>query len=126
VFLDGPRSYIFGTTERAEVTHKLAERIALFLADSPEVGRELFRKVKKCYGTRSQIMHGRWKHDPSINTAMADTEDIVRTVLLRLAANESLTKKFISSARERFLEELVFANLKSIHNSTTGGDASGH
>ena len=116
----------FGTTEGAEVTHKLAERIALFLADSPETGRELFGKVKKCYGTRSKIMHWRWKHDPSIDTAMADTEDITRTTLLRLLADKYLTETFISSARGKFLEELMFANIRSIHKPRPGGDAGGH
>jgi hypothetical protein len=66
---------LFGPDDNAgELSFKLGQRIAFFLADTPEVARELFQKVKNCYAVRSKIIHGRWKDDPKIDAVMADTE----------------------------------------------------
>lgn len=52
---------LFGADDTSEIAYKLAQRISFFLADTPEVARELFRKVKMCYKMRSTIIHGRGK-----------------------------------------------------------------
>ena len=101
-----------------EVAFKLSQRAALFLADSPERAREVFRKAKKCYGMRSKIIHGRWKHDPKIDEVMADTETIIRTVLLRLLDDPKLLNTFTTEQRDRFLEDIVFSNATSVLTSS--------
>src|ERR1039458_10151466 len=72
---------LFGPKDSGETTFKLSQRIAFFLADTPELARELYHKVKACYNTRSRIIHGRWEDDPKIDELMADTEAIVRTAM---------------------------------------------
>ncbi len=100
---------LFGADDANEIGYKLAQRISFFLADTPEVARDLFRKVKTCYKMRSTIMHGRWKEDPKIDDVMADTEAIIRTALRDLFADPELVKTFISKQRDKFLEEWVFS-----------------
>jgi hypothetical protein len=101
---------LFGADDNSgEISYKLCQRIAFFLADTPEVARELFRKAKTCYNTRSKIIHGRWKDDPKIDIVMADTEAIARTVMRRLLDNPQMLKTFISKQRDRFLEDWVFS-----------------
>ena len=41
---------LFGANESGEITYKVSQRIAFFLANTPEEGRRLFRTAKKCYG----------------------------------------------------------------------------
>lgn len=100
---------LFGSDDTNEIAYKLAQRISFFLADSPEVAQELFRKVKNCYKMRSTIIHGRWKNDPKIDAVMADTESIVGTVVRQLAQEPAMLKTFISKHRNEFLEDWVFS-----------------
>ena len=113
---------LFGAEDGSEVTHKLSQRIALFLADSPQVARDLFRKTKTCYRTRSKIIHGRWEHDPGIDAVMADTETIIRTVLRHLLGYPELLKTFMSNGRDRFLEDLAFSNATSVLARASSAD----
>jgi hypothetical protein len=109
---------LFGAEDGTEVTYKVSQRIALFLADSPQVARDLFRKAKRCYQTRSKIIHGRWEHDPKIDAVMADTEAIIRTALRHLLDYPDLLKIFMSRERDRFLEDLALKNAAPVLPST--------
>ena len=100
---------LFGPDDSGETSYKICQRIAFFLGDSPDVARDLYRKAKNCYSTRSKIVHGRWKHDPKMADAMADTESIVRTAFRRLLENPQLLNAFISKKRDVFLEDWVFS-----------------
>ena len=108
---------IFGATDGTEVTYKLSQRIAFFLADTPQAAVDLFRKAKKLYATRSKIIHGRWEHDPEIDAAMADTENLFRIVLRRLLDSPELLETFMSKKRDKFLEEFVFSHARSIESA---------
>jgi len=101
---------LFGADDSSgEISYKLAQRISFFLADNPEDARALFRRVKKCYGIRSRIVHGRWENDPAIDAGMADTEAIIRTVVRHLLDSPDLLRTFISKHRDKFLEDWVFS-----------------
>jgi hypothetical protein len=105
---------LFGPDDNTnEIGFRLAQRIAFFICDTPETAREMFQKVKKGYRTRSRIVHGRWKNDPNIDEFMADTEDIVREVSIRLFTTEGLLNVFIDNRRDRFLEDWVFSRSTS-------------
>lgn len=100
---------LFGSNDTNEVSYKLCQRIALFLADNPQDARALFQKAKTCYNTRSKIIHGRWENDPKIEVVMADTEAIVRTTFRRLLGDPLILMTFISKKRDTFLEDWVFS-----------------
>jgi hypothetical protein len=99
---------LFGSDDNIRrVTKRLCERISFFLADSATVQQELFEKAKVCYKTRSEIVHGRWEEGPELETDMAHTEAIVRTVTRQLLEIPGMLDVFISEDRNRFLEEWV-------------------
>ena len=47
------------STQNSEVTHQLAERVAVLLGTEAQKPSDLYRRVKRLYGTRSDIVHGR-------------------------------------------------------------------
>jgi hypothetical protein len=100
---------LFGAEDSGEITYKLAQRIAFFLADTPEDAHDLFGKAKKCYAMRSKIVHGRWNNTPEIVACMADTEAISRTVFRHLLDKPDMLRTFISKQRDKFLEDWVFS-----------------
>jgi hypothetical protein len=100
---------LFGPNDIGETTYKLCQRIAFFIAKTPEDTRQLFKKAKTCYNTRSKIVHGRWKDDPKFDRVMADTEAITRTSLRLLLESPEMLKTFVSNHRDGFLEDWVFS-----------------
>jgi hypothetical protein len=107
---------LFGPDDNSgEITYKLSQRIAFFISDTTDAARGTFRKAQHCYRMRSRIVHGRWDGDPKMDAVMADTEDIVRSVFLRLLNEPELLLTFISKQRDKFLEDLVFSRGRSAH-----------
>ena len=97
-----------GVTKRLRdrgVTKRLRDRISYFLADNAQDQRNLFKKVGDCYETRSKIIHGRWDEGPEIESRMADTENIARTVVRHILETPGMLGAFISLKRNGFLEE---------------------
>ena len=68
---------LFGSDDGREISYKLAQRIAFFLCDSPDSAKATFREVKKCYGMRSQIAHGRWDDSTAFDHLMGVTEALL-------------------------------------------------
>ncbi len=99
----------FGPDDARETTFRLSQRIAMFLAEDSHGARQPFQTAKKCYGFRSKVAHGRWKHDPNADSVMAETETLIRRSMLRLLADQELVSKFHGKGREVYLDELVFA-----------------
>jgi len=100
---------LFGPEDSSELSHKLAERIAFFLADKSDDARDLFKMAKKCYGVRSKIVHGRWKYSPDIDQTMEDTEAIIRTAFRHVIEKPDLLPIFVSKKRDEYLADLVFS-----------------
>ena len=66
---------LFGPQDGAEITYRLAERIALFLHGRSSETAEIARRTKKAYSLRSKVVHGR-----SIeNLKVDDAERLLRT-----------------------------------------------
>jgi hypothetical protein len=89
------------------VSRRLKERISYFLADDAATQQDLCYKVKACYRTRSEIVHGRWEDDPEFDERMYITEAIVRTVARNIADKAGVLQAFLSSVRDEFLETWV-------------------
>ncbi len=54
------------STDSSELTHKLSERVALFLSDDKDNRTKIFRDIKNAYKIRSQIVHGAGLKEKSI------------------------------------------------------------
>jgi hypothetical protein len=100
-----------------EIIYKLSQRIAFLISDEPSHAKEEFRLARECYQTRSQIAHGRWANDPKTGPRMADTEAIVRASVLRILQNLDLRATFCSTARDRFLEDMIFSPLWTVRTA---------
>lgn len=54
---------MFGAEDGREITYRLSQRIAFFLASNQAEARQLFKEVKKAYSFRSKVAHGVWKQN---------------------------------------------------------------
>ena len=99
---------LFGPKDGKEVTYRLCQRLAFFLAQDKVEARKLFDKAKKGYGLRSKIVHGRWKPNQNSDKFMAEAETFARDSLIRLLQNHELASVFSGRTRESYLDDLVF------------------
>ncbi len=89
-----------------EISHKLAERVAVFLEKSPARRLELFRQTKEAYGLRSKVIHGSAikKLAPDLVRICATLDCIVRRVLTRIILEDE-TYDLFKLERQDLLEE---------------------
>lgn len=76
-------------SDSSEMSHKLSERVAYFLGDTPARRLEIFRHVKAAYNIRSKTVHG-----DTINKKLAERAVSISVTcddLLRAAWNKILT-----------------------------------
>lgn len=102
---------LFGTESTSETTHRLAQRIGIFVGNSPEDRKQQFLAAKRAYSWRSKIVHGsklaKLSSENSVELATF-TERILRTAMNKILLTPSLLEKFDSIGRENFLDDLVF------------------
>ncbi len=102
------------TTDNQEITHKMSERIAFFLEENREKRRILFKRIKKIYKIRSNIVHGtdvsKIINDRSTELS-EDLERIVQSVVKKVIINPQLCETFSGkhSKREEFFDKLIFS-----------------
>lgn len=92
------------STSTSEITHKIAERVALSIGNSVEDKKRLFKLIKKAYSTRSSIVHG-----ASLSGVSADLKEMsynLDNILRELISSENE----IFSKKDNELEE-IFVNL---------------
>jgi len=105
---------ILFSTDSTEISHKLAERVALLLGDSPEERRNLFYFVKSLYSVRSSVVHGdtvsRERLKDMISLSQR-ADQLLRRVLRKIMGNSELCTLFESSKenRERYFIDLVLS-----------------
>ena len=82
-------SLFLGRDERLELSYKAALRMARFLGSSAGEREEIFRKIKKSYSVRSDIVHGKPPPDDIAERA-AFTEEQLRRALRQVVLAGSL------------------------------------
>lgn len=100
---------LFGPDDGINISQKLSQRIAAFLAKDHNEAQELSAKVKKGYKFRSTIAHGRWKANPDSETLLAHVETIARDSLMYVLLDNNLLKTFSGTGkdREKYLDGLA-------------------
>jgi hypothetical protein len=88
---------------------RLRERISYFLAEDTATHQSLHDMMKRCYKTRSEIVHGRCDQWDEIEDRMYETESIVRTVVRSIADRPRMLEAFLSPKRDDFLGAMVQA-----------------
>jgi len=103
---------LFGSEDLHEVTFRLSQRVAFFLAGSREETRKIFDKAKKGYGWRSKTAHGlrlaKLSQDEAYEISY-QVEDLLQRTFCRVLADPQLVGKFDSKGREEFLDGLIFS-----------------
>jgi hypothetical protein len=107
LFWQGLESLFGADDDSRGISQRLRDRISILLGDSAATRQALCEKVRACYKTRSEIVHGRWEEGPELEKLMGDTEAIVRTVMRHLLEKPGMLETFISAHRDSFLEEWV-------------------
>jgi hypothetical protein len=107
LFWQGLESLFGSEDDNPGLSRRLRERISYFLAEDATTQQSLHDMVKRCYKTRSEIVHGRWDQWDEIEDRMCETESIVRTVVRSIANGPGMLEVFLSPKRDDFLEAMV-------------------
>ena len=99
-------------TDSSEMTHKLSERVAFFLSETPAQRLEMFKTVKMAYNIRSKTVHGdkiSKKLAEQAAAISASCDEALRSALYKILTNRDLIDVFSGSpqALEEFLIRLV-------------------
>lgn len=73
------------TTGSSELTHRIAERVAILLGSSAEQRIELFKFVKEAYGFRSTIVHGssiKEGNEAALVTVCTRLDEVLRQLIV--------------------------------------------
>jgi hypothetical protein len=103
---------LFGPEDAREVTFRLSQRAAFFLAHDRRDAQELFSVIKTGYDVRSKAVHGmrlsklRKKNSEEI---ISEAKNILRRSVKRLLTDLQLVQIFEGKGRERYLDHLVFS-----------------
>lgn len=105
---------LLGPNDAGEVTRTLATRAAVLLEDSLTAREGRAKAVRRLYGARSKIVHGKafGSEDPTLVASLRDSESLLRDVLRRVLREPSLAAAFDGAGRDAFLERLVLGGTK--------------
>ncbi len=103
---------ILFSTDSSEISHKLAERVALFLGHTFAERKQLFNRVKRLYSVRSRVVHGDVLGRTSsarLSEISADADDLLRQLLRLILNSNEFCELFEGSkeAREEYFVDLV-------------------
>jgi hypothetical protein len=102
---------LFGPDEGQEVTHKISQRIALFLHGHSDLAYEHYKRVKKAYGWRSKTVHGmrldKLTSDDS-EKLLLEAEMYMRDSLMKILQSQELIEHFSNKGRDEYLDRLAF------------------
>lgn len=104
------------STSNVEVAYSLSQRLAWFLGDA--VNRtDYFRKAKKIYAIRSNIIHGTTisaNLKVEIDSLLIEVEDMARKTLIKILLNEELINIFSETEKLKdYLEKLTLNQIES-------------
>ena len=97
-----------------EITYRISQRLAFFLASDRGEAAELFVKAKQGYVARCKMAHGAWgpktANTPENLEVTGITEDFVRRAFIHLLRNDETIKIFCGKEEKRgvYLDHLPF------------------
>jgi hypothetical protein len=101
------------TKDAGDIVHKISERTAFYIGETPDERIDLYRSVKKAYSVRSKFFHGQQlEKKSSEHEALQDVslkiDDLLRKVLNKVLLVDST--KFLSNDEqiEEFYTKLIF------------------
>lgn len=107
------------TTDANEVTHKVCERVALFLSDNAKEREDVYQKVKIAYGHRSKFFHGDKLKNITDNIYF-DIDEIVRRVVVKAITEEAEIFNGSKEQIEKYFLKLLFEDKQEKINISEG------
>lgn len=106
------------STDTSELTHRLSERVAMFLGGDGDVMEKNYQAMKKCYAVRSQVTHGSHIKNSvaeGIPEMSFNMMEMLRTIALKIIDSEELSKLFDgeNDGIENFFRKLLFGIVKA-------------
>ena len=102
---------LFGPEDGREMTYRISQRIAFFLASDGKERRKLFDEIKESYKWRSKTVHGvrlTKLNSEKSEKLICDLERYVRAALLKVFDDSTLLENFSRAKREQFLDMLIY------------------
>ncbi|GLS30553.1 hypothetical protein SAMN04488498_103131 [Mesorhizobium albiziae] len=102
---------LFGPESPSETTFRLSQRIGLFLGESSEERRSIFRQAKDAYSWRSKIVHGVKLHrltNEKSGKLSEMSEGLLRRSFLKILADKDMVAVLDSGERDSYLDSLAF------------------
>jgi hypothetical protein len=101
---------LFGPDDPQETTHRLAQRIAIFLKEDLDSRKTYFQRAKEAYGWRSKLVHGaklsRLTTEKSKSLTIF-TEEVVRGAFHKILLSDQLADVLGGKSRDSYLEDLA-------------------
>lgn len=85
-------------TSQAELSHQLAERVAVFVAADSSERLSVYSRLKKAYGIRSAILHGAGLKPGAMETlgnVASDCDDLLRRSIVKIIEDGSISEHFL-------------------------------
>ncbi len=100
------------STDNAELSHKVAERVAALLGTTTEDKLRVFRTIKRAYGVRSKTVHGaplRFE-EGELSAISVSCDDLLRKLFQRIIADGALRETLLSrnEAIDEYFMRLLF------------------
>jgi hypothetical protein len=103
---------LYGSSNPAETTFRLSQRVGFFLGSSRQEAKTLYSTAKDGYAWRSKAVHGlrlsKLRQAESADL-LHQVETLLRNTFARVLSDPTLAAKFDSEAREDFLDESIFS-----------------
>ena len=84
-------------TDTSELSHKLAERVSIFMREFGYNGVEVFDKIKSFYAIRSKVTHGDYIKSNKINSIpelSTECDEYLRFIILKIINSKELISLF--------------------------------
>jgi Apea-like HEPN len=101
------------STDTSGVSHRVAERAAVFLGTNGTERRATYKDIHDLYGYRSTVVHGhplKEKEEGKLRALVVLGDCYLRSTILKILGNDSLLALFeqnnVDEVREYFLDEL--------------------
>lgn len=103
------------TTDTAELSHKLSERVAFFLGQAGFNRVDVFKTVKAAYGVRSKTTHGdtlNQKQIEDLSRISGQSDEYLRTIMNLILSDEDTLAMFDGKNEgiEAYFEELILGS----------------
>lgn len=100
------------STDTVELSHRLSERVALFLGEIGFDREKTYQEVKRCYGVRSQVTHGAYVKvkEEEVSALSFRLAELLREISWRVMSEEPIYNVFAGSNEsiEAYFRRLLF------------------